>query len=141
MVTSELGGVRRRRGRRLNDGVTVTAVILVIHPLSYRLPPSISLGIRRLLIALRITDPPSQSSPSEEETELQDLPGNNNATTSPSSKGVSRKRMRITIGLSSAPLLAVLLLLATTSIGGEQIKLGIVGDKGVVPYDVLVLFM
>jgi hypothetical protein len=49
--------------------------------------------------------------------------------------------MRVTIGLSSAPLLAVLLLLATTSIGGEQIRLGIVGSQGVVPYDVLVLFM
>lgn len=53
----------------------------------------------------------------------------------------AKKRVKVTIGLSSAPLLGVLLLLITTSIGGNEIKKGIVGEEGVKPYDVLVLFM
>lgn len=56
-------------------------------------------------------------------------------------KSVTGKRLRITINLSSAPLLGVLLLLITTTIGGEEIAKGIAGEGGSKPYDVLVLFI
>lgn len=61
---------------------------------------------------------------------------------SPPSQDIEKPRpIRVRIGLFSAPLLGVLLLLITTSIGGEQIAKGIAGAQGVRPYDVLVLFM
>ncbi len=54
----------------------------------------------------------------------------------------SRKRHYLTIDHVTAPLLAVLLLLATTTIGGAQLAAGIAGDPSshIEPYDVLALF-
>jgi hypothetical protein len=45
------------------------------------------------------------------------------------------------ISLQTAPVIGVVLLLATTTIHGSTIKLGIKGDENVKPYDVLVLFI
>ena len=39
------------------------------------------------------------------------------------------------------PAIGILFLLASKTIGGEQIKLGIIGEEGVEPYDVLALFI
>lgn len=39
------------------------------------------------------------------------------------------------------PAIGIIFLLTTKTIGGEQIKLGIVGEEGVKPYDVLALFI
>lgn len=39
------------------------------------------------------------------------------------------------------PAIGILFLLATKTIGGEQIKLGIIGEEGVEPYDVLIFFI
>lgn len=80
---------------------------------------------------------PKQIPPSHELSTLRsngDLPSPTNETEKP-------RPIRVRIGLSSAPLLGVLLLLITTSIGGDQIAKGIAGSEGVRPYDVLVLFM
>lgn len=41
----------------------------------------------------------------------------------------------------AAPVIGVIILLATTTIGGEQVKQGIVGEDGIEPYDVLALFI
>ena len=41
----------------------------------------------------------------------------------------------------TAPVVGVILLLATTSINGNTIRLGIKGDENIKPYDVLVLFI
>ncbi len=49
--------------------------------------------------------------------------------------------MHITIDHVSAPVIGVLVLLATTTIGGDQVKQGIVGEDGIEPYDVLALFI
>ncbi|KAJ1018735.1 hypothetical protein NDA13_006422 [Ustilago tritici] len=47
----------------------------------------------------------------------------------------------ITIDHVSAPLIGVLVLLATTTIGSEQVHQGIVGEDGIKPYDMLALFI
>ncbi|CEH14272.1 TRANSPORTER ARSB-RELATED [Ceraceosorus bombacis] len=51
------------------------------------------------------------------------------------------KRSYLTLNHVWTPALGILLLLATTTIGGEQVRAGIVGEEGVEPYDVLALFI
>ena len=51
------------------------------------------------------------------------------------------ERLYIPITHTSAPVIGVIILLATTSIGGEELRRGIVGADGVRPYDVLALFI
>jgi hypothetical protein len=51
------------------------------------------------------------------------------------------ERLHFTLSLLTAPLIGVVLLLATTTINGGTIRLGIVGDENVKPYEVLVLFI
>ncbi|WFD42132.1 hypothetical protein MPSI1_000771 [Malassezia psittaci] len=50
---------------------------------------------------------------------------------------------RVSIPLThiTAPVLGVLLLLAATCIGGAEVRAGIAGESGVLPYDVLALFL
>lgn len=50
-------------------------------------------------------------------------------------------RRSVTIDHVSAPMIGVLLLLATTTIGGAELRAGIVGEDGIEPYDVLALFI
>jgi hypothetical protein len=45
------------------------------------------------------------------------------------------------ISLETAPFIGVLILLASTTIDGSTIRLGIKGDENIKPYDVLVLFI
>jgi hypothetical protein len=54
---------------------------------------------------------------------------------------LSNSNLSIPISLQTAPVIGVVLLLATTTINGSTIKLGIKGDENVKPYDVLVLFI
>lgn len=56
-------------------------------------------------------------------------------------RNLSGKRLHFPVSLKTAPPIAVLLLLATTTINGSTIKLGVKGDETVKPYDVLVLFI
>lgn len=53
----------------------------------------------------------------------------------------SQIRSHLTFNHVWTPAVGILFLLATKTIGGEQIKLGIVGEEGVEPYDVLALFI
>ncbi|KAK4936977.1 hypothetical protein LTR10_022287 [Elasticomyces elasticus] len=53
----------------------------------------------------------------------------------------SARRLYFSLSLKTAPVIAVILLLATTTIHGSTIKLGIKGDDSIKPYDVLVLFI
>lgn len=112
-------------------------VALVIYPVSFRLPLSLSELLRKAGRALRLLEQKDYSTQSHE---LSTLPSN---ASSPSTQVDHEKArpIRVTIGLSSAPLLGVLLLLITTTIGGDEIAKGIAGSEGVRPYDVLVLFM
>lgn len=50
-------------------------------------------------------------------------------------------KLSFPVSLQTAPVIGVVLLLATTTIHGSTIKLGIKGDENVKPYDVLVLFI
>lgn len=45
------------------------------------------------------------------------------------------------LDLRTAPVIGVILILATTTIDGNTIRLGIKGDENIKPYDVLVLFI
>ena len=54
---------------------------------------------------------------------------------------LSKKRLYFPLSLKTAPPIGVLLLLATTTINGSTIALGVKGDNTVKPYDVLVLFI
>ena len=56
-------------------------------------------------------------------------------------KALGARRLHLTLSLLTAPLIAVIVLLATTTIHGSTIRLGIVGDENVKPYEVLVLFI
>ena len=51
------------------------------------------------------------------------------------------ERVYFTLGLATAPVIGVLLLLASTSIGGQVLRNGIVGVQGVKPYDIMTLFI
>ncbi|KAK5216272.1 hypothetical protein LTS03_002415 [Exophiala xenobiotica] len=53
----------------------------------------------------------------------------------------ARRRLYFSLSLKTAPAIGVILLLATTTIHGSTIKLGIKGDESIKPYDVLVLFI
>lgn len=56
-------------------------------------------------------------------------------------EALRERRLHATLSLLTAPLIGVILLLATTTINGSTIRLGIVGDENVKPYEVLVLFI
>ncbi|UZJ57350.1 hypothetical protein CBS101457_006670 [Exobasidium rhododendri] len=56
------------------------------------------------------------------------------------SAGVATRR-HVVLNHVWTPAIGILFLLATKTIGGEQIKVGIVGEEGVEPYDVLSLFI
>jgi hypothetical protein len=51
------------------------------------------------------------------------------------------ERWHISLSLETAPFIGVILLLATTTIDGSVIRLGIAGEDGIRPYDVLALFI
>jgi hypothetical protein len=48
---------------------------------------------------------------------------------------------KVTIGFQTAPLIAVLLLLATGVLHGKEIREGITGTSGVEPLDIMALFI
>jgi len=56
-------------------------------------------------------------------------------------KALSKLRLGFPLSLATAPVVGVVLLLATTTIHGSTIELGIKGDGSVKPYNVLVLFI
>ena len=51
------------------------------------------------------------------------------------------ERVVIALDLRTAPVAGVIILLITRTIDGSVVRLGIVGEDGVRPYDVLVLFI
>jgi hypothetical protein len=87
-------------------------VTCVIFPVKIRLPVTVTQLLYRTFVVLRLCD-------------YTDPP----------------KRWHISLSLETAPLVGVLLLLATTTIDGSVIRLGIAGENGVRPYDVLALFI
>lgn len=55
--------------------------------------------------------------------------------------GRGHNRLSLPLDLRWAPVLGVCFLLATTAVPADVVRLGIVGDESVRPYDVLVLFI
>jgi hypothetical protein len=62
-------------------------------------------------------------------------------SSTPVSDGASRERMHFKLGLETAPVIGVLVLLAGTCIPGSVLADGIVGSEGVRPYDIMTLFL
>ena len=96
--------------------VFVVVSAFVIWPLHIPLLPSIQRSVLRLLKKCRVFG----------EDEL---------------KHLLARRLSFPLSLETAPLVGVILLLATTTINGTTIMLGVKGDENVKPYDVLVLFI
>ncbi|TKY84989.1 hypothetical protein EX895_006069 [Sporisorium graminicola] len=117
--------------------IIVFAVVslIVIHPLRIPIPTRIARFLRRTArkVWLALAGPP--------ETEQQDQDAVERELSSIHADDDDKAPMHLTIDHVSAPLIGVLVLLATTTIGGEQVKQGIVGEDGIEPYDVLALFI
>lgn len=129
---------------------------LIIRGLTMRVPTAISKPLLKLLVLLRLRDPAERvlnRTSNSTSLELDTLPPMEVETADNSTANLNVIRinslnvdtlaanLRITIDLRTAPILGVLILLATKTIGVEALKLGIVGDSGVKPYNVLVLFI
>lgn len=56
-------------------------------------------------------------------------------------KEEQERKLSFPLDLRTAPVAGVVLLLITTTIDGSVLRHGIVGEEGVRPYDVLVLFI
>ncbi|CBQ70540.1 conserved hypothetical protein [Sporisorium reilianum SRZ2] len=116
--------------------VFATVSLIVIHPLRIPIPTPIARSVRRTTrkIWLALAGPP------DTEQQDQDAVERELGTDAPSTDDDGRP-MHLTIDHVSAPVIGVLVLLATTTIGGEQVRQGIVGEDGIEPYDVLALFI
>ena len=134
--------------------------ILVILPLRIPLPFFVSGACQRLLVLLGLKHRPvlesakaTQSPPSPALADAAESPPQSNETIAEpaviTEKVVQAKlghppprRWHFSIGLNTAPVIGVLLLLATTCIPGSVVRTGIVGSShGVRPYDVMTLFI
>lgn len=62
-------------------------------------------------------------------------------TTSSSQTEELNQTIHVPLTHVSAPIIGVLLLLMTRSIDGQQVRDGIAGESGVLPYDILLLFL
>ncbi|WFC98047.1 hypothetical protein MYAM1_000769 [Malassezia yamatoensis] len=133
-------------------GIVVVVVfsvvsLLCIVPVYIPLPLRISKPLRRYAQLIRDkldipTEQDHKQSPMDL-TEKQEPVENQqglNETDDPRQKS-NDARVYIPLTHITAPVLGVLLLLAATCIGGAEVRAGIAGESGVLPYDVLALFL
>ncbi|KAJ1033426.1 hypothetical protein NDA13_001417 [Ustilago tritici] len=117
--------------------VFASVSLIVINPLRIRIPRLVSIPLRRAgrKTWLFLAGPSDPNPEQQEQDAVEEHLG--------SSVHASQEEepMYVTIDHVSAPLIGVLVLLATTTIGGEQVRQGIVGEDGIEPYDVLALFI
>ncbi|TNY24321.1 hypothetical protein DMC30DRAFT_358620 [Rhodotorula diobovata] len=136
--------------------LVVYAVVmgLVIRRVTIPVPRSISTHLLKLAVRLRILDPPPLGSPPRSPREDPDTLPSPNPSAPPveedsldkttqvaSPEPVWDRRLQLVLDLRTAPVVGCIFLLATTVIDGGVVRLGIVGEDGVRPYDVLVLFI
>lgn len=127
---------------------------LVIRRVTIPVPRSISTHLLKLAVRLRILDPPPLGSPPRSPREDPDTLPSPNPSAPPveedsldkttqvaSPEPVWDRRLQLVLDLRTAPVVGCIFLLATTVIDGGVVRLGIVGEDGVRPYDVLVLFI
>lgn len=109
--------------------VFAVVALICIQPLSIPVPHRVSQAAVRA--KHRLVGPASTRPTEQEQEQKQDQP---HMVTEPS-------RKYVTLNHVWTPAIGILFLLASKTIGGEQIKVGIVGEEGVEPYDVLALFI
>ena len=140
LAKREAGQVTVDTTRTSLNGFGVFAIIvfacvslIVIHPLRIPIPRFIAKPLRSVARKtwLALAGPPDA-----DEQDQQSVERELNPPTPPQDEP-----MYVTIDHVSAPVIGVLVLLATTTIGGEQVRQGIVGEDGIEPYDVLALFI
>lgn len=117
--------------------VFACVTLIVIYPLRIPIPYVASQWVRRRLVHDETPQHPHNLQPAAEPAPDREL----STVTKRSADEAPPKRYYFTLNHVSAPITGILFLLATKTIGGEEIKLGIVGDEGVEPYDVLALFI
>ncbi|GAA5982506.1 hypothetical protein JCM11641_006138 [Rhodosporidiobolus odoratus] len=133
--------------------VTYACVMgLVVRGVSIPLPYTLSQFILRCAVKLRLLDPPP--SPLSSSTPPNSAPASHKLATTPalsapasktqltqSASALPKKRISLPLDLRTAPVVGCIFLLTTTVIDGSVVRNGIVGEHGVRPYDVLVLFI
>jgi hypothetical protein len=137
--------------------------VLVVFPIRIPLPRPLTRALVTLFRKLRILNtPPTSSSSSTSDPYLQaststststspnppaqtaratDPDGDQDQNQDPEEDDLLEKKYHFPITLSTAPVIGVLLLLASTSIPGDVVRTGIVGSGGVKPYDIMTLFI
>ncbi|GAA6011781.1 hypothetical protein JCM10207_004242 [Rhodosporidiobolus poonsookiae] len=127
---------------------------LVVRGVRIPILRAVSTPLLKLAVRLRLLDPPSLPSP-RPTTSLSPAPSTSSkqpATPSApldtpvdppaeTAAPVWTQRLYLPLDLRTAPVAACIFLLMTTSIDGSVVRAGIVGEHGVRPYDVLVLFI
>lgn len=117
--------------------VFACVTLIVIYPIRIPIPYAISQWLRSKLIQEEASQHPHPLQPAADPAPDREP----STVTQRSSSEAPPQRYYFTLNHVSAPITGILFLLATKTIGGEEIKLGIVGDEGVEPYDVLALFI
>lgn len=120
--------------------------ILVVFPIKIPIPFFISRPVKRLLVSTRVIAPHAQQPVVPVERKASQEAARNadssSATPIPNDQQYQEdERVHFNLGLTTAPVIGVLLLLASTSIGGRVLRNGIVGIQGVKPYDIMTLFI
>ncbi|PWN22103.1 hypothetical protein BCV69DRAFT_246454 [Microstroma glucosiphilum] len=123
--------------------VFAVVTLIVIWPIRIPIPFAVSERVAKVWHraagpeATAARTPDQHIDPGRRGEPLPRVPLTLGSSTSP--RGSQRRYISLTH--VSAPAIGILFLLATRTIGGEQIRLGIVGDGGVKPYSVLALFI
>jgi hypothetical protein len=133
--------------------------VLVVFPIRIPLPRPLTRALVTLFRKLRILNtPPTSSSSSTSNPHLQTSTSTSTSPNPPAQPAratdpdgdqdqdpeeddLLEKQYHFPITLSTAPVIGVLLLLASTSIPGDVVRTGIVGSGGVKPYDIMTLFI
>ncbi|GAA6049333.1 hypothetical protein JCM3770_007292, partial [Rhodotorula araucariae] len=121
--------------------LVVYAVVmgLVIRGISIPVPRTVSAPLLRLAVRVRLVDPPQSVGPAPASNpSVADAPS---IRDDPHPDPVCAWRLSLPLDLRTAPVVGCIFLLATTVINGSVVREGIVGQDGVRPYDVLVLFI
>lgn len=137
--------------------------VLVVFPIRIPLPRPLTRALVTLFRKLRILNTPETSS-STSSSHPRTINSTSTSTTpnppaqsaratnpdrhpdqdpdqDPEEDDLLEKQYHFPITLSTAPVIGVLLLLASTSIPGDVVRTGIVGSGGVKPYDIMTLFI
>ncbi|RKO93150.1 hypothetical protein BDK51DRAFT_22873 [Blyttiomyces helicus] len=122
--------------------------LLCIHPIRVPIPLSLSRAVHyrwRRLLGFESIPPantqPTASAPASAEPASLTTEDRDAAAHSPPPSSPRSPRAHFTLDHVWSPAIGILFLLATRTIGGDQVRRGIVGDQGVEPYDVMALFI